>query len=275
MDAIRTLVVHAGGIGDFLLACPSILLLAEEGPVELLGRKERLALAAGRVDAVHDMNRVDFESVFIAPSTRLKEFLERYNRVVVWMRDDGTISRAIHRCGVSDVRVFPGLPPAHWTEHASLYYLQCLGYEKAPTLRLKFEPADKPHDVVIHPGSGSRRKNWPLEQYQTIAREFEAAGREVTWSFGPAEEDMNVGKAAREIRCDQPASIACELAASNLYIGNDSGITHLAAAVGCPTAAVFGPTDPKVWAPFGKHVTVVQGHPWPDWELVLTAAKSI
>ncbi len=272
---MRTLVVHAGGIGDFLLACPSILRLAEQGAVELLGRNERLALAAAHVDAIHDMNRVDFESVFIAPSAKLREFLSRFDRVVVWMRDDGTIRRAIQRCGVGDVRVFPGLPPSHWNEHASLYYLQCLGFGDAPPLHLKFEPASSPHDVVIHPGSGSQRKNWPMEQYLTLARRFENAGRKITWSFGPAEDQMNAGESTREIRSDIPVAIAHELAAAKLYIGNDSGITHLSAAVGCSTIAIFGPTDPKTWAPRGKCATVIQGHPWPDWELVYTTASEM
>ncbi|HNT87980.1 MAG TPA: glycosyltransferase family 9 protein, partial [Candidatus Hydrogenedentes bacterium] len=69
--------------------------------------------------------------------------------------------------------------------------------------------------------------------------------------------------------------IAGILAGARLYIGNDSGITHLAAAVGCPTVAVFGPTDPTVWAPRGARVHVVAGDPWPDAEAVLRDARAV
>ena len=269
---MRTLVVHAGGIGDFLLACPSIFRLAEDGPVELLGRPDRLALAASCVSAVYDIDNVDLESAFIVPSSRLRDFLARFDRAIVWMRDDGTLLESIHGCGISDVRVFPGLPPSNWAEHASLYYLRCLGIEDAPPLRLHFERAATPHDVIIHPGSGSIRKNWPIEEFSTLARELESHGRSVTWSLGPAEERMRVPDPASVIRPDAPVMMARELAAARLYIGNDSGITHLAAAIGCATVAVFGPTDPKVWAPLGPSVTIIQGKPWPPRGLVFAAA---
>ena len=269
---VRTLVVHIGGIGDFLLACPSIFRLAEEGPVELLGRIDRLELAASRVSAVHDVHKVDFESVFIKPSQTLRDFLARFDRVVVWMRDDGTLLQPIQQCGVTDVRVFPGLPPSNWPEHASLYYLRCLGIDSAPPLSLHFEPSAMPRDVIVHPGSGSVLKNWPIESFVALARELESRGRSVTWSLGPAEERIPLPEVACVIRPEAPVMMAMELAAAGLYVGNDSGITHLAAASGCKTVAVFGPTDPKVWAPRGPNVTAVRGNPWPCLDLVLTAA---
>lgn len=269
---MRTLVVHTGGIGDFLLTCPSILRLAAEGTVELAGNPNRLALAAAHVAAIHDLNRIDFESVFTTPSTTLREFAARFNRAIVWMRDDGHVEQAIRACGVSDVRVFPGLPPRDWSEHASRYYLHCLGIADAPPLRLFFEPSHTPHDVVIHPGSGSPKKNWLLERFMAVADALESRGRTVTWCLGPAEDGAPAADASRAIRCESLAAVARELAATRLYIGNDSGITHLAAAAGCATMAIFGPTDPKVWAPRGKHVAVLRGNPWVDVEHVLRTA---
>jgi ADP-heptose:LPS heptosyltransferase len=52
--------------------------------------------------------------------------------------------------------------------------------------------------------------------------------------------------------------LACRLAAAQVYIGNDSGIAHLAAAVETPSVVLFGPTDPRIWAPRGRNVIVVQ-----------------
>lgn len=63
------------------------------------------------------------------------------------------------------------------------------------------------------------------------------------------------------------------LAAARLYLGNDSGVSHLAAAVGCPTVAVFGPTEPRVWAPRGARVKVLKGDPWPHVAPVMDAVR--
>jgi ADP-heptose:LPS heptosyltransferase len=70
-------------------------------------------------------------------------------------------------------------------------------------------------------------------------------------------------------------AVAHRLAAANLYIGNDSGITHLAAATGCNVVAIFGTTDPRVWAPFGERVRVLGGPGlWPTLEEVIAACAT-
>jgi hypothetical protein len=281
----RTLVVHTGGIGDLLLACPALIRLAEEGPVELLGRPDRLALplSAGIARATHDLDQSGFETLFSepargslarAPDARLRGLLSRFERCVVWMRDDGTIARALRDCGVADVRVFAGLPPNDWNRHASHYYLERLGYEPRGALHLPIAPAATRRDVILHPGSGGPHKNWPLDRYVAVAHELERHGRGVTWCMGPAEANMTLPSGGAVLQTQDLVMLARELATARLYIGNDSGVTHLAAAVGCRTIAVFGPTNPKVWAPLGNHVTAVQGTPWPEVEDVLTHAES-
>jgi ADP-heptose:LPS heptosyltransferase len=104
--------------------------------------------------------------------------------------------------------------------------------------------------AVIHPFSGSPRKNWPLEKFRALAGKLEPV-MPVRWCAG--EEDPPLPDA---VRIDDLYELACWLAKARLYIGNDSGITHLAAAVGTPVLALFGPTDPDVWAPRGQHVRV-------------------
>lgn len=268
MTTIRTLVVHTGGIGDFLLSCPSLTQLAQDGPVELLGRPERLELAvvSGLAEAAHDIDcaSVGFDTAFSNPNDRLTEFLSRFRRVIVWMNDDGTLRKAILSCGVADVRTFPGIPPDDWTRHASAYYADCLGLDLRAPFRLALPGTGVPRDVVIHPGSGGQRKNWPMERFLALARALEERGRHVTWCLGPAEQDLRLPADADLLVADRLVDLARELAAARLYIGNDSGITHLAAATGCRTLAIFGPTDPSIWAPQGDHVAVVCGAPWPD-----------
>src|SRR5262249_32701228 len=106
--------------------------------------------------------------------------------------------------------------------------------------------------AVIHPFSGSPRKNWPIEKYRALASKLERV-MPVRWCAGP--EDPQLEQA---VRIDDPYELACWLAQARLYIGNDSGVTHLAAAVGTPVLALFGPTDPAVWAPRGPNVRVAR-----------------
>lgn len=262
----RTLVIHTGGIGDFLLFCPSLMRLREEGPVVLAGYRDRLNLAvvAGIAEQAYDLEDTGFESVFSEPSDSLCRFLSKIDRAIVWMKDDGTIHDGLRACGVADVRVFPGLPPEGWSRHASEYYAGRFGLGALPPLRLPITPGDEPHDVVIHPGSGGAKKNWPLERFVELARRLTDAGRAVEWVQGPAEEGIRLPDDARVVDTPAVVSLARELAATRTYLGNDSGATHLAAACGCQTVAIFGPTDAAVWAPRGKNVAVAQGQPWPD-----------
>lgn len=190
------------------------------------------------------------------------------------MRDDGALHHAVEACGVTQVQTFSGLPPNDWSDHASRYYLTCLGFDDAPPLRLHIRPSGMPHDVVIQPGSGSRRKNWPLVRFVSLAHALERSGRSIAWCLGPAEGGIALPNGARRLDSESLVELARVLAGSRLYIGNDSGITHLAAAVGCRTIAIFGPTDPRIWAPLGDNVTVVRGNPWPTVEEVLAAIES-
>jgi ADP-heptose:LPS heptosyltransferase len=102
--------------------------------------------------------------------------------------------------------------------------------------------------VAIHPFSGSARKNWPLARFREVA---ERLAQPVRWTAGP-EEALEGAE-----RFDDLYELACWLAGARLYIGNDSGITHLAAAAGALVVAIFGATDPAVWAPRGERVTVL------------------
>jgi ADP-heptose:LPS heptosyltransferase len=105
----------------------------------------------------------------------------------------------------------------------------------------------------------------------TVAEELTRIGRRVVWCAGPAEEGLSLPANAERLPLGSLVALAERLANAKLYVGNDSGITHLAAAAGCPTVAIFGPTDPRVWAPRGPRVRVVQGQPWPETAVVMGA----
>jgi heptosyltransferase III len=99
--------------------------------------------------------------------------------------------------------------------------------------------------TIIHPYSSSLKKNWPLENFQAVASQL----KNVEW--------------CEPGRIDDLYELACWISTASLYIGNDSGISHLAAAVGTPVIAIFISTDPRTWAPRGARVTVLE-NPSPD-----------
>lgn len=267
-----TLVVHTGGIGDFLLACPAIVMVSRVGPVHLLGNPDRLALAvsAGIAEATFDISQVDFHTLFSTPTERLTKFLEPYDRAIVWMKDDeDIIAQGLNRLGIHDLVIAPGLPPKNWDQHASHYYLNSLGLPPTPPLTLKFPPVDNSFDVVIHPGSGSPEKNWPRSNFLQLAKSLGDLGKSVTWCGGPTEIENKDLEGLCTLTQTNLSHLGSSLSQSNLYIGNDSGITHLAAIVGCPTVAIFGPTNPTIWAPDSALVLAEESGNWPSLESVL------
>ncbi|MEP7352438.1 MAG: glycosyltransferase family 9 protein [Acidobacteriota bacterium] len=90
-----------------------------------------------------------------------------------------------------------------------------------------------------------------MENFQAVAAML-GSETEVKWCAGPEEALEGA------IRFDDLYELACWLARARLYIGNDSGIGHLAAAVGVPVVSIFLSTDPLVWAPRGSHVRVLE-----------------
>ncbi|HET8646880.1 MAG TPA: glycosyltransferase family 9 protein, partial [Vicinamibacteria bacterium] len=115
--------------------------------------------------------------------------------------------------------------------------------------------------LALHPGSGSPAKNWPPGRYASLAR-ARAGGRPWLLVEGPAD-----AEAARSLAGEAGAVrahgldarvLGALLARAGLVVGNDSGVTHLAAACGAPTLALFGPTDPLQWAPLGTRVEALR-----------------
>jgi len=117
--------------------------------------------------------------------------------------------------------------------------------------------------VVIHPGSGGLHKCWHLDNFLAVAKELRSKGVEVIFLLGPAElerfSDATIDKMNNVARCltDLSLTAVCRLlSCADAFLGNDNGITHLAAALGVKTMAVFGPTNPAVYRPIGPAVTV-------------------
>ncbi len=182
----------------------------------------------------------------VEPPASLLERLGSFDRIVSWYGS----AREPFRERVRDLGLpfhfLPSLPPEQGEEHAADFYLRCAGGSPPARPRIDCPRRDEGF-VAIHPFSGSGRKNWPLENYRAVA----AALGDVRWCAGPFEDLPGA------VRIDDLYELACWLAGARLFLGNDSGIAHLAAAVGTPVISLFGPTDPRVWAPRGRSVRVL------------------
>jgi len=117
--------------------------------------------------------------------------------------------------------------------------------------------------MVIQPGSGGSKKCWHLENFLAVAGELDARGVEIIFLLGPAElerySDAQIKKISSTVRCLMDLSLTQVLgllSCADGFIGNDSGITHLAAALGIKTFSIYGPTNPAVYKSIGPAVTV-------------------
>jgi ADP-heptose:LPS heptosyltransferase len=125
-----------------------------------------------------------------------------------------------------------------------------------------------PGFVAVHPGSGALGKVWPLQRWWHAIHWLQERHLPPLLILGPADEPLRslaLAALSRGVRVAEGlplAQLAALLAAARFYLGNDSGVSHLAAAVGIPTIAIFGPRSNRAWHPTGPHCRVVES----SWE---------
>jgi heptosyltransferase-2 len=188
----------------------------------------------------------------------------------------------------AEVITVPAKPPADFSQHITVFFVRQfveqsglpLEHEATKWRKALIEPtnADKQRGtellkeigiaasaklVVMQPGSGGKDKCWHLENFLTLAKELGNRDVHVLFLLGPAETDKfskaqiaNVKKVAHCLKDMSLNQVVALLSCADGFVGNDSGVTHLAAALGVRTLAVFGPTDPAVYAPIGPQVSV-------------------
>lgn len=249
---MRRLLIRPGAIGDCILSLPALECLRSDY-TEVWVRSEvaPLVLFADCVRSIAStgLDRMGLDGV--DPPPELVALLRSFDSIVSWYGSNREEFRAqMGQLGVP-IQFFDALPPAGEKIHAADFFLTQAGCSGVAIPRIPCRPAPPGDFAVIHPFSGSARKNWPLERYRELASQIAIP---VRWCAGP-EEQLD-----EAVRIDNLHELASWLSTSRFYIGNDSGITHLAAVVGVPVLAIFGPTDPAVWAPRGDRVRVVSGN---------------
>lgn len=284
------LVWHQGALGDLLLAGATLTAVSRYYPEAGfigVGHPDRWRLLAGSLPlaAAWDSGEALWAALFQesgAIPPRLSARLGGVDLALVFAPRPrpGFLARLVQG-GVAQAVWIPSFPQ-DGVEHVAAIQarrLQELGIREAPgpfRLRLQADSQEaaalNPDEriLAIAPGSGQPAKNWPLSHYYEVARALSwEAGLRVVWLAGPAEEAILPyirGLAAAQeqtVWAHQPLSrVARLLARTHVYLGGDSGLSHLAAAAGARrVVALFGPTDPRVWAPVGEQVTVLTPPP--------------
>jgi ADP-heptose:LPS heptosyltransferase len=232
----KVLIYRRGGLGDTLLTFPLSEFFKKQGcKVYFVGNTDYLILGkeAGLIDK---------------PLSEVPKNLENYKEVI-------TISSKPFLDGAFWIYPFP-----NGEVHITDYYLSAVGaenFEYSKRLNIEGNSLWK-NRIILHPGSGSEKKNPPLEFYKELYLKLEREGEKPIFVLGEAEEKLK-GKLERfEIyEVKDILQVARTLKGAKAFIGNDSGFSHLAGYLGVPTIVIFGPTNPKVWKPIGKKVKVL------------------
>jgi heptosyltransferase-3 len=303
----RILVIRGGAIGDFVLTLPAIRLLRENFPhahLEILGYKHIIALAEGRfyADATRSIEYGGLSRFFI-PGTELPEDMVEYfasfQQIVSYLYDpDRFFEENVRRAGVK--HYLHGSPKLDDSAHAAQQLAQPLEglalylEEKAPVLFPSDEDRQFATDylsrafagragplIALHPGSGGERKNWPVERWAALGEKI--------YELEPDARLMLVGGEADDARLDHLRRawsgraihpvigmplphLAAILQQARLFLGHDSGISHIAAATGAASLLLFGPTDPDVWAPLTGDVKIIRA---PGGDLALLPPATV
>jgi ADP-heptose:LPS heptosyltransferase len=274
------LVIRGGAIGDFILTLPALTVLRQQFPrahLEVLGYPHiaQLALAGGVVDAVRPIEAQALAGFFARGGTLSedwRDYFSDFDLILSYLYDpDGIFQENVARCSPAQFIGGPHRARDADLTHATQVYLKPLErlaiFEADAAPRLALQALPSPHrPLALHPGSGSERKNWPELRWRELLARLVA---ETDWHLllvgGEAEGDRLERLASglpRErytlARSRPLAELAGLLQGCVGFVGHDSGITHLAAAVGVPCVVLWGDTVEAVWGPRGERLVVLR-----------------
>ena len=280
--------MRTGAIGDFVLTLPALRALRATFPAHQI-------LLATRADVLPLVHNMLADDVLAADDRRIAALFQRETQTpsaltplfsdldvaVLWLPAPRSAIVADHLRRLNASHIVSADPlPTH--RHAADHLLDTLAllgissarFDARPRLdpplvspdvaartRLGSSLAPDTRLVAIHVGSGSAAKRWPLDNFLAVAARIAAVPKtHVLLVSGPAENVKGLRLPANSTYLPDVRLIdlAALLSTCALYLGNDSGITHIAAALGVPTVALFGPTDPAIWGPRGHHVTILR-----------------
>ncbi len=287
----KTFIHHDGALGDLLLSLPCIEAIKDDSElIHIAGRPDVVdfLLKIGYVHGKSDAGSPLFLSLFTdSDDGGIKDFLSGFDRSYLFTASEHSLLGENIRAILPQTEIIRTIPPEGAGMHVSDYRMRQLTKQirsKAPSplpsptsfFTIPFVYMEKAKEVLLsagydferplialHPGSGSRKKCWPLENFIGLVRKMRETGNNFFVLFSGPAEGSEMKNALKDLTkslegnclyvpdADLP-TIASLANLSDLYIGNDSGITHLVSALGKKVIALFGPTDPLLWRPPGE-----------------------
>jgi heptosyltransferase-2 len=295
------LIIHQGALGDLLLSLPALISLRRNhrrSPWALAGNPANQSLLQRRLQ-VRDLYSTQGREWSALHQGRpgspasAAPFLKKFRRVYVFApRPPELFMDNIRLAGPEEVIWIPSFPDTAsgssipMVQRAALkalsiswvcpkvYLVSGREERAAGELLLKGLGLGGSQGTpvwALHPGSGGLKKNWPLEHFLTLAEAMrrERAGNPV-FILGPVEKEVRpearaliVGRGFPVLENVELPRLAGALSRVAGYIGNDSGVTHLASCLNLPALALFGPTDPRLWGPIGRKTVILEaGSAW-------------
>jgi hypothetical protein len=294
---MHILIIRPGAIGDTLLTLPVLQTLRARYThphLTLVGNAAvlPLACATGIVDDTSDYQAPQWSELFSSKgitTPSLQAQLQQVELAICWLHDsDGTVASNLRRAGIPQVITAPSRPAPNERIHIMTYLAQTIGitfdtagarlalarapaFAHIPTLAQTLLPSLAPsehHWFAIHPGSGGASKCWPVERFAALITKLWQRHTPVLLLAGPAEETRLAELEQLMPSPPDPSlwhrlinapllEVAQQLRSCRGYLGNDTGITHLAALLGVPTLALFGPSNPAIWQPQGPIVCIL------------------
>ena len=277
----NVLILHTGALGDFVLAWPLVIALSRMHPQSRIivvthASKGALAEAALRVEwADVEQGWHGLFTAGVAVGERAAKLVEGAHAIYTFIGGGERLKQLAPEAQIVE------LAPASNNQigrHASEQLLNQLTHPGTKSaveqilrsIKLRGIGTGRSHDgdVVVHPGSGSPDKCWPLEKFVKLIERIKRMKKDVRVLLGEveterwsADEVTSLEKVAPVRRTGTYVELLNELRTASLMVGNDSGPGHLSGIIGVPTLVLFGPTDPVMWRPLGPHIATIRREP--------------
>jgi ADP-heptose:LPS heptosyltransferase len=279
----NVLILFPGSLGDFVCALPALTEIQRRfnSDIVLAARGEALGLN-GLLSFAKEIRSLEeriFSQLFSSSGliqSEARGWFSSFSRVISWYGHSRVeVQKNLHFLMGEKYHSFPFFIGQE-ERHAVDYYLRCVGGEmlRCPIVHIpknvvqwssfywqKIGLGISDQVLLLHPGSGGKKKRWAMEGFQRVARWWRQKRRgKVLILLGPAED----GEYAQWRPCGDivmglaPWQVAALLNRVDLYLGNDSGVSHLAGAVGARGTVLFGPTNPHQWKPLGGSLSILQ-----------------
>jgi heptosyltransferase-3 len=277
---MKILIIRPAALGDTLMLAPALSNSSEWGEVIIAGRRPGIDFLKPIVSRCLDFEGHGWHALFMdAADPGVTLPVREVEKIVAFLNDSrGVTKRNLDRFFPrASITLRPGYPEENDAVHVALYLAQAMENSGLPVQaeRAIDEAIKRPlllsghrrrGRTVFHPGSGGAQKNHPTEFWMNLVRAFQekipvVKGLPVVL-LGPAEEKLLhlfFGKKEMEVLfCPDTEKLVLLLQESSLYVGEDSGVTHLAAMLGAPTIALFRHSSVAQWRPLGPRVKVIE-----------------